>query len=233
MPLLYSTEMVKAKLAMRKTETRRIIKPQPIIDEESGYVYDGRHKTLYKNDMHHEDWRIGFIADHARWKKGDLIWGRETWQLIVEDMDAEEWTQIVRYAADNPEPIYERDGDGFQIFNKDGSEKFIGFKPSIHMPKSIARIWDEVVEVRVERLHDITDEGAIAEGIQKVSNHNQWYNYLHPKGEMPAEMWVRGAKESYKTLWQKINGVDSWEANPWVWVIKTKQLSVTGRPEGV
>lgn len=105
--------------------------------------------------------------------------------------------------------------------------------PSIYMPKWAARIWEEVVSVRVERLQDITEEDAIAEGIEpdvtglsltedgrEVMN---YYNYAKEGYRYVPPI------ESYKSLWESINGPGSWDLNPWVWRIETKILS-TGRP---
>ena len=88
------------------------------------------------------------------------------------------------------------------------------------MPKKRARIFLEVTNVRVERLQDITEEDAIAEGIERVSIApfvHRFKNYL-------CNNKFIGPKESFKTLWMKINGIDSWKSNPWVWVYEFKQV---------
>jgi hypothetical protein len=92
------------------------------------------------------------------------------------------------------------------------------------MPKAAARIWDEVVSVRAERLHEITEEDAIAEGIE-YSDHvltggelrTMYKNYQNPDTG-----YMYNAVASYATLWESINGLGSWEKNPLVWRVETK-----------
>lgn len=84
----------------------------------------------------------------------------------------------------------------------------IRWRPSIHMPRWASRILLEIVNVRVERLHDISEADAIAEGCN---------NSLHLQGG-------RFANENFAHLWWTINGDGSWEANPWVWAIEFKAV---------
>jgi hypothetical protein len=162
-PILFSSTMVQAIIAGRKTMTRRIVKPQPIDNTEvDGNFFHGNHKgyvtTLFKAD------------------------------------------------------VAENKFDGYK------------WKPSIHMPKEAARIWLEVTEVRVERLHDITEEDAIAEGVEKLNN--WWKDYTSDQDAYD----MQTAMCSFDSLWKKINGEESWNENPWVWVVSFKVLSTTGKP---
>lgn len=95
------------------------------------------------------------------------------------------------------------------------------WKPSIHMPKEAARIFLKVKSVRAERLCDIGSKDAIQEGVSTDSD-GRFFNYLQPR------LWFvndwRGAIASFETLWQSINGEESWDANPWVWVIEFEQI---------
>jgi len=86
------------------------------------------------------------------------------------------------------------------------------------MCKSDARIWLEVTNIMVERLKDITKEDAIAEGIKRLPDLHWWKNYLN--NPLPG---TSDAVESFKTLWKSINGEESWNKNPWVWVIEFKK----------
>jgi len=199
-PILFSTDMVIAKLEGTKTKTRRIINPQPIIDQDSGFVFDGKHRKQY--DIH--NWKDRFIDDYSRWMPGDLLWTRETWRWIEGDL-----------------------GSGAYDFKADNNDfGNIKWKPSIFMPKEAARIWDEILSIKVERLHEITEEDAIAEGIERSISGNGrivWKHYTKDKyGPSPVH--------SYETLWRKINGEESWNENPFVWVIQFKVLSTTGKP---
>lgn len=98
------------------------------------------------------------------------------------------------------------------------------WKPSIFMPKKACRIWLEVVSVRAERIQDISDSDAIAEGIEGQNNLFKNYNKKYP-----VEDFIGGgtaALRSFQTLWQTIHeGQDSdWNNNPWVWVVEFKQI---------
>ena len=128
---------------------------------------------------------------------GDVLWVRETW--------ASTWDH------DEPMPGYVYKADGYA----EGETKW---RPSIHMPREACRLFLRVKSVRAERLQDITEEDAIAEGIAKtgaVSYFNAFYkNYLN-EGYTDLK-----PKDSFKSLWQSINGLKSWDANPWVWVVE-------------
>jgi hypothetical protein len=104
----------------------------------------------------------------------------------------------------------------------------IKWKPSIHMPKDVCRIWLEVTNVRAERLHDITEEDARAEGIREFTKDDKLCKYGLPDWNW--QDMFRTAKQSFMQLWCMINGFESWNENPWVWVIEFKVLSTTGKP---
>ena len=89
------------------------------------------------------------------------------------------------------------------------------WKPSIFMPKSIARIWLQITSIKVERLKDISEEDAIAEGVETTKT---GYKDYITEGSISDAYW------SFYSLWYKINGRESWDSNPWVWVIEFKQI---------
>jgi hypothetical protein len=218
--MLYSPAMVKAKLSGRKTVTRRIITPHNCVTSIAKKYLDWDHDNIFINGdlgiklLNKQDgtlWRAS-----CKWQPGDLLWGRETWGYFIHTHDL---SPIYCYRAD---------------WN---SEDEIKWKPSIHMPKDAARIWDEVVSVRAERLHEITEEDAIAEGIE--FDVHTWGPIAFPDGTI--DHCVDGKKTrafkdylrvnyylvenplgSYRSLWESINGPDSWEKNPLVWRIETK-----------
>lgn len=99
--------------------------------------------------------------------------------------------------------------------------KDLSWKPSIHMPKAAARIWLEVEEVRVERLQDIGHQDAVDEGILREWDGTKYWYQDYTKG---AQGMVTVSQLSYKSLWESINGPESWEQNPFVWVIKFKKF---------
>lgn len=207
--ILFSTPMVQATLDGRKTQTRRLVKPQPIIDKESGYVFDGKHKNLYKNDFYHEPWQIQFAQDFSPYgQPGDILWVRETFQFID-------------FAGENNGYVYKASQNG-----KDWEENSEGWtwKPSLFMPKAACRIFLQVKSVRVEQLQDIIEDDAKAEGIKFLNNDFGYYGYGDFAGIGPMKLT---AKESFESLWQSINGPDSWEVNPWVWVIEFERITLT------
>ncbi len=140
-------------------------------------------------------------------KPGDLLWVKETWQKRSE-----------RALSMGFEKYF------FKAGWKGCTDS--GWKPSIHLPKSGSRIWAMVEDIRVERVKDISEEDAIAEGIEPFANSAQraW------KGYTPEYIMTTSPRLSFYTLWASINGQASWNANPWVWVIKYRILSKTGRP---
>lgn len=203
--ILYSPAMVKAKLSGRKTVTRRIITPHNCVTSIAKKYLDWDHDNIIINGslgiklVNKQDgtlWRAS-----CKWQPGDLLWGRETWGYFIHTHDL---SPIYCYRAD---------------WN---SEDEIKWKPSIYMPKDAARIWDEVVSVRAERLHEITEEDAIAEGIGVGFQMNAgWPDYTRIKNGA-CELTQDDPRISYATLWESINGPDSWENNPLVWRIETK-----------
>ncbi len=211
-PILFSTPMVQAILAGRKTQTRRIIKPQPTIDQESGYVFDGKHKKQY--DIH--SWKDQFLEDWSRWMPEDQIWVRESWS-----------------------PVSPKCGEYYYKASDPAADSH-KWKPSIHMPKVAARIWKEVISVKIERLHDINQDEAKAEGFACITKDGgRAYKYGIPDADglpgvdnigWPWQDWETNPVKAFEKLWYRINGEESWIANPWVWVIEFKVLSTNGKP---
>ena len=133
------------------------------------------------------------------YQPGDILWVRETWAA---------WSSTYGVA---PKLYYKADGD---------TPAGIKWRPSIHMPKEAARLFLRVTDVRVERLQDITDEGAKAEGA----------NWKHGHHVGVEEKMRRGAVERFAEIWDTtIKPADretyGWSANPWVWVISFERIS--------
>lgn len=97
------------------------------------------------------------------------------------------------------------------------------FSPSIHLPKWGSRFWIDIGEIVVERLQDISEQDAISEGVEKDSS--GWYKTYGGPDVWGRTHKERTAKKSFQTLWKSINGVESWDKNPWVWVIKFKKVT--------
>lgn len=142
-PIVFSTEMVKAIFEGRKTQTRRLIKPQPeIVDKEPRFIKNTW--AFYHNTI--KKYQNGLIVESSPYGKiKDLLYVRETWA---------EYHGGIIYKAD-------------QKYNDIVDGDLIRWKPSIHMPKKYARLWLKVKNIRVESLQDITEEDVRAEGIKQ------------------------------------------------------------------
>ncbi len=208
-PILFSTTMVLALMEDRKTQTRRIIKPQPIDNTEvDGNFFTGNHSGFVKVDGH-INWRQQFTDEYSPYQPGDILWVRESWCRFGNE-----------YC--------------FKIKNQQGDVKPLKWKPSIHMPKAACRLFLEVTEAKLERLQEISEDDAMSEGIEKYGLGYKSYEIIHSgphKGTPHPHSAIsnRKASFSFKELWESINGPDSWNINPWVWTISFKR---TDKPEG-
>jgi hypothetical protein len=206
-PILFSTPMIKSILDGSKIQTRRIIKPQP---DEDGLAFH-----TVKKEWHDTNGQ----AYKPKAMPGDIFWCRETWAEAGNFASSE-------FA--NSEVIAYRTEDAVFYDNKEPLDTFawnwnmIKWKPSIFMPKEACRLFLKVTNVRVERLKDISMEDAIAEGIQPITAHNDpnrilgWHDYMvNPKDGFNTFFDPR---ESFFSLWESINGEESLDANPWLFV---------------
>lgn len=218
--------MVKAILEGRKTQTRRICKDQnlhilhgmPWKEKVLEGIVDGKVKRI---ELAPNGQPFVEMIDCPYGKPGDMLWVRETFALSG-DMDQAGYDLNHLYRA---EAIKDDSGEigGWWINEK--HYEVDRWRPSIHMPRLASRITLEIVSVRVERLKDISEEDAIAEGIESFrpvpgdgDPVTRYRNYTEPA------QWKWSPIESYKTLWNSINGPESWDKNPWVWVIEFKLL---------
>lgn len=162
-------------------------------------ILEGR-KTMTRRIKKDQSDLSNVLIGKCPYEKGMRLWVKET---FFNDADFEE-QPIYVYKADNEN--YPR-----------GSS---GWKPSIFMPRAASRITLEITNIRVERLQDISEEDSIKEGVETalVENYRMTKNYLTNQFEL------YNPKKSFKTLWQSINGQESWDVNPWVWAITFKQI---------
>lgn len=231
-PILFNTAMVRAILEGRKTVTRRVVKGQ-----EAGWelVDVGGNAAMIKVRSNGEEYPVDvpglwatfewdgvpdFPMVKAPYEPGDILWVRETW--------AQPAKHIFWYKADS-------------------TVQNILWHPSIHMPKEAARLFLRVTEVRVERLQDITEEGALAEGVPDEWPMDPVYcpyckgeglvGAVHPVslGYMEVDCpECEKARDRFASLWDStIKLADrplyGWDANPWVWVIEFERCE---KPEG-
>lgn len=243
-PILFSGPMVRAILDGRKTQTRRVVKPQPddhpwqLMEEykliktvpiecQDGMACISFHHTIPQNE-HYDEAARSFCPYGA---PGGRLWVRETWMTYPKPITS----KLLRDGADtwpmvDDEPVaYAADQDG-QLLN-------LGWikKPSIHMPRRFSRINLEVINVWVERVKDISPHNALAEGIRQISkdacvtwkygvSDNDGYPGQDNHG-WPWMDWCLSPVEAFQKLWDSINGKKyPWSSNPWVWVIEFKRI---------
>lgn len=209
LPILFSTEMVQAILAGRKTQTRRVLKcDHPVV---TGFVPNGEH-GYWKGTAKNEAVIQQYISTFPLTIKcpfgivGDRLWVRETWsthECFNGISPTELTTRSIHYWAD---------GDC-----KTGKKR-----SSIHMPKWASRILLEITNIQVERLNNISEADAMAEGIRMRITAVEPYESFFNAPNSPNRYY--SAKQAFGELWQSINGADSWAANPWVWVIEFRVI---------
>ncbi len=200
-PILFSGEMVRAILAGNKTQTRRVVKPQPkslcvghCPATKPCFTHDGLHC------MPSEYCPYGRV--------GDRLWVRETWKVgLVGD------ATVLDFAAGGYDLLdYPVSFGAFEQYESKG------WRPSIHMPRWASRITLEITGVRVERLQDITWADIRYEGVEC------------PLHDFPGGLCVgecRELRQAFRNLWDSINGKSpgkTWDDNPWVWVIEFKKV---------
>lgn len=204
--MIFNAEMVRAILDGRKTQTRRIMAPQPADDIER-CIFPNPEAIGWKSSLRHKHGSTTAHFCHYG-NPGDRIWVRETFQGPLFDYDL-----MDSYCKD-PTPfekpefcVYKADGVPAPEFYDADDELHCCWRPSIHMPRWASRILLEITGVRVERLKSISDGDAIREGCSTADMKS---------GDCVADVFAR--------LWASIYGSDSWNANPWVWVIEFKRV---------
>lgn len=208
-PILFTGPMVRALLDGRKTQTRRLVKPQPLEGEE----YAGR--ILASTDKADEGkwmWAAGespLYTSRTRVRcpfghVGDQLWVRENFK--------------VNGTGAGPRVTYQED-ESVQFFAETCPDDCLDWiaddhvwRPSIFMRRYASRLSLEVMTVRVERLQDISEAHAEAEGVDFLRHHPDFDETLT-------------AVQLYKVLWESINGDGSWALNPWVWVIEFRRVT--------
>ena len=191
-PILFSAPMVRAILEDRKTQTRRVVNPQPEREpsEQNGAWYPS---TTSKKKRHYADeshFRRGLPLDWSPYgATGDRLWVRETWAKHYCGLPGTHFKP--HYRAELPD-----DHDAAMTANH--AFGLMKWMSPIHMPRWASRITLEVVNVLVERLQQISEQDAKAEGVESVAE--------------------------YAALWDSINGGGSWAENPWVWVVEFRAV---------
>lgn len=220
--ILFSAPMVNALLAGRKKATRRVVKGA--IDRNFGCAMAPSEIAAEVNDRDFTNCPYG--------APGDLLWVRETWQYA-------DWTEdgepFIRYRADDerrlittsPEEWGEKLSDIWANLSEpenyliDGRAADRRWRPSIHMPRWASRLTLRITDVRVQRLQEISEEDAIAEGVEGafVEDGRYWRNYALSDEEAACSPMLVSPIHSFKSLWESIYGPESWHDDPWVWAL--------------
>ena len=195
-PILFNTEMVRAILDGRKSCTRRLVKFLPGENPQwTGYIRDELMLYNGKNEP---------CIRKAPYQPGDILYVRETWHKYTKRVGKGESCHLAEFY-----------GYKASIANSEDAEE--PWKSSIHMPKKAARIWLKVTNMRVERLQDITEDGAEAEGAIDnrgfIHSPEDEYDRIYTAREHFIGIWDRTIKKSDLDIY-------GWDANPWVWVIE-------------
>lgn len=217
-PILFNTAMVRAILDGQKTQTRRPVPEWQLPSETEGphdQFPDNRFISVAQRDARYgfgvfgataeacmDNYNKGFKSLCPFGAIGDRLWVRETYRKYdnSNECGCSEWCHCPKTGT----PIYFADTGRIE------DEKFI---PSIHMPRSACRIILEITDVRVERLNEISESDAAAEGFDIP--------------EAPGMSWKFNARHNFKFTWSNI--YQNWGANPWVWVIEFKVLTTNGK----
>jgi hypothetical protein len=228
-PILFSTPMVQAILAGRKSMTRRIVNKD--ISNQFDLEADGKTIVAYIDQETGDSYDPTKVA---RIQVGDILWVRETWRIGAWDYDRKaicvDYKAMGLIATTEWVHIDDRDQMDKYIIQSREDAKAAGlefdnygeyhwkygcspcrWRPSIFMPKSAARIWLKVTDVRCERLHDITPHDAWLEGC-RVGNSFVWESHIQELKQICRDMFVN--------LWDHLNAKRGygWDSNPWVWV---------------
>ena len=212
----FNSEMVRAVMEGRKTQTRWIVNPEPDSPQllesrtaESGCVY-----AIHANRSNVHQGR--FRWDCPFGQPGDRLWVRETarCEFSREDFTNQVFRTNVAYRADGKSKTFEtnKPSKWFPDRTNLTAAGELPWCPSIHMPRWASRITLEITSVRVERLNSMTESDALAEGCNGG------------RDSIPGYMYSATPHEHFHHVWQSIYGKESWQANPWVWVIEFKRV---------
>lgn len=217
-PILFSAPMVRAILAGKKSQTRRVIASVSGIgrvtefgrSDTAGYDWTFRDRRAYWNDLRHAD-----LLSRCPYPVGTRLWVRETWAPGYTYAGE---AACIFYAATKDCRLMKEGTTVEANYMNSSPPSNLRWRPSIHMPRWASRLSLEVADVRVQRLQDISADDVRAEGVPE-SDIEKWNWWLHP-ADAPGQ--------AFGELWDSINSKKpgcSWADNPWVWAITFKVAS--------
>ena len=233
-PILFNTEMVRAILDGRKDATRRIVKG--FIPDDAVWGYTAFTPKGYISCRGTFADRYGEKFFKLPCESGDILYVRETWTeecgkyYYRADYDSDYLDPCETLSGGYPASCRNHPGcDGCMA-----TSTRIHWHPSIHMPKEAARIWLKVTDVRIERLHNITEDGALREGVQGIRCDHVALGE-HGCTDCMNTGWLEPPQVEFMQIWNstiKKSDIDryGWDANPYVWVISFERCE---KPEGV
>ena len=212
-PILFSGPMVRAILEGRKSQTRRVVKPQPNPEYWQEIVPGWYSPTVIRNGLEEPGPEVyGFASEDEGWRcpygaPGDSLWVRETWKPYFHlNENGSVKDEGIYYKATGSRRMMDLEPGTWSMRKADK------WRPSIHMPRWASRISLSVKDVRVERVQDITYDAVVAEGVWDM----MWAVDFTKSMKYPTwkSEWVR--------TWDALNAKRgySWESNPWVWVVE-------------
>ncbi|PKH24758.1 hypothetical protein CIG19_07000 [Enterobacterales bacterium CwR94] len=215
-PILFSDQRVSALISGQQTQTRRIMKSRvfsPGQDNHEGcFGFD-----VSSNHLHgFQVLGMSDLSQHCPFGQvGDQLWVRETWRGPVLP------PELLEDYAKRPEKFKDAQwcqylADQRQLTAAQADLEDVGWQTAIHMPRWASRIDLLIRSIRVERLQDISDDDVTAEGIGSTTH------FLNHFFTLPGE--TLSAQMSYKKHWEKVYGANSWNVNPWVWVIEFEKV---------
>jgi len=222
-PILFSGPMIRAILAGTKTQTRRVIRPQPDVPADAKWIDRGGLwwpciDTLGRGALD----PVGPGIRCPLGEPGDRLWVRETWgiQASLSDPGAppDHFVAGIQWAADLGAAVKHVHMDQWRT----RYERVDPWRPSIHMPRWASRIDLEVVSRRAERVQDISEADARAEGVERVTSVGPmramgWRDYAGGAGFLHAT-------DSFRSLWESIHGAGAWAPDDWVWVVEFRRV---------
>ena len=225
LPILFQAEMVRAVLDDRKTQTRRTNKLDEVNENPNQFEFcgfeigtDGKLHALFADRTKDFDNHLLKIKCPFG-NVGHELWVKETFR----EWDDEDFGNCgcSEYCLCPTEPPSEYcyRADGYEL-SEEERENGLKWKPSIFMNRQASRTQLRITDIRVERLQDISGKDAKAEGLLSKyipTDGFTWYGH-------DGKNWTLGAKNAFKTLWQSINGADSWDSNPFVWVVEFERI---------
>jgi len=208
-PIIFSAPMVRAILDGRKTQTRRVAKiiridSHPQDARVKIATMAGRGEQFWMNCQPDHPHHIARACPHG--VPGDRLWVREAWHTDEPDL---EYARAKHEDVMSSSPI-------FYAADKANENSGCRWRSPIHMPRWASRLTLEIVSVRVERVQEISEEDARAEGVRVWE---EWQSR-----DLPAVLNMHDPRDAYAQLWESINGPGSWAANPWVWVIEFRRI---------